>query len=118
MSIPLGGRDERVTRRDAVANALLHRYSPTLFQLDDSARQYRGMSLLELARESLTNAGVNTRGLSRDEEATRSLHSTSDFPEILETATWASVLSVGKPPSISQFGVSAWMTPASQRRQA
>jgi hypothetical protein len=87
VSIPLGGRDERVTRRDAVANALLHRYSPTLFPLDDSARQYRGMSLLELARESLTNAGVNTRGLSRDEVATRSLHSTSDFPEILSAVT-------------------------------
>lgn len=87
VSIPLGGRDERVTRRDAVANALLHRYSPTLFQLDDSARQYRGMSLLELARESLANAGVNTRGLSRDEVATRSLHSTSDFPEILSAVT-------------------------------
>ena len=87
VSIPLGGRDERVTRRDAVASALLHRYSPTLFQLDDSARQYRGMSLLELARESLANAGVNTRGLSRDEVATRSLHSTSDFPEILSAVT-------------------------------
>lgn len=87
VSIPLGGRDERITRRDAVANALLHRYSPTLFQLEDAARQYRGMSLLELARESLTNAGVNTRGLSRDEVATRSLHSTSDFPEILSAVT-------------------------------
>jgi hypothetical protein len=87
VSIPLGGHDERVTRRDAVANALLHRYSPTLFQLDDSARQYRGMSLLELARESLTNAGVKTRGLSRDEVATRALHSTSDFPEILSAVT-------------------------------
>ena len=87
VSIPLGGRDERVTRRDAVANALLHRFSPTLFPLEDAARQYRGMSLLELARESLTNAGVNTRGLSRDEVATRSLHSTSDFPEILAAVT-------------------------------
>ena len=87
VSIPLGGRDERVTRRDAVANALLHRFSPTLFPLEDAARQYRGMSLLELARESLTNAGVNTRGLSRDEVATRSLHSTSDFPEILSAVT-------------------------------
>lgn len=87
VSIPLGGRDERVTRRDAVANALLHRFSPTLFPLEDAARQYRGMSLLELARESLANAGVNTRGLSRDEVATRSLHSTSDFPEILSAVT-------------------------------
>jgi hypothetical protein len=87
VSVPLGGRDERITRRDAVANALLHRYSPTLFPLEDAARQYRGMTLLELARESLTNAGVNTRGLSRDEVATRALHSTSDFPEILSAVT-------------------------------
>ncbi len=85
--VPLGGRDERITRRDAVANALLHRYSPTLFPLEDAARQYRGMTLLELARESLGNAGVNTRGLSRDEVATRALHSTSDFPEILSAVT-------------------------------
>ncbi|MEZ5797421.1 MAG: hypothetical protein R3D63_08125 [Paracoccaceae bacterium] len=70
-----------------MANALLHRYSPTLFQLEDAARQYRGMTLLELARESLGNAGVNTRGLSRDEVATRALHSTSDFPEILSAVT-------------------------------
>jgi len=87
VSVPLGGRDERITRRDAVANALLHRYSPTLFPLEDTARQYRGMTLLELARESLGNAGVNTRGLSRDEVATRALHSTSDFPEILSAVT-------------------------------
>jgi hypothetical protein len=87
VSVPLGGRDERITRREAVANALLHRYSPTLFPLEDAARQYRGMTLLKLARESLGNAGVNTRGLSRDEVATRALHSTSDFPEILSAVT-------------------------------
>ncbi|MBX9926636.1 MAG: HK97 family phage prohead protease [Hyphomicrobiaceae bacterium] len=87
VSVPLGGRDERVTRRDAVANALLHRYSPTLFPLSEPAREYRGMTLLELAREFLANAGVNVRGFSRDEIATRALHSTSDFPEILSAVT-------------------------------
>ncbi|ANK79874.1 MAG: peptidase U37 [Rhizobiales bacterium NRL2] len=87
VSIPLGGRDETVTRREAVANALLHRYSPTLFPLEDAAREYRGMTLLELARESLETAGAGTRGLSRDEVATRALHSTSDFPEILAAVT-------------------------------
>jgi len=87
VSVPLGGQDERVTRRDAAANALLHRYSPTLFQLTDAARQFRGMTLMELARESLGEAGVNTRGMSRDEVATRALHSTSDFPEILSAVT-------------------------------
>jgi hypothetical protein len=87
VSVPLGGQDERVTRRQAVSDALLHRYSPTLFQLTDAARQFRGMTLMELARESLADAGVNTRGMSRDEVATRALHSTSDFPEILAAVT-------------------------------
>ena len=87
VSVPLGGRDERITRRDAVTNALLHRYSPTLFQLSEPAREYRGMTLLELAREFLGSAGVNVRGFSRDEIATRALHSTSDFPEVLSAVT-------------------------------
>jgi len=87
VATPLGGRDERLTRREAVTNALLHRYSPSLFSLDEPARSYRGMTLLELSREFLTSAGVNVRGMSRDEIATRALHSTSDFPEILAAVT-------------------------------
>lgn len=87
VSIRLGGRDERVTRRDAVANALLHRYSPTLFPLSEPAREYRGMTLVEHAREFLSSSGVNVRGMSRDEIATRALHSTSDFPEVLAAVT-------------------------------
>ncbi len=87
VSVPLGGRDERVTRRDAVSNALLHRYSPTLFPLSEPAREYRGMTLVEHAREFLSSSGVNVRGMSRDEIATRALHSTSDFPEVLAAVT-------------------------------
>jgi hypothetical protein len=87
VSIPLGGRDERVTRREAVSNALLHRYSPTLFPLSEPAREYRGMTLVEHAREFLSSSGVNVRGMSRDEIATRALHSTSDFPEVLAAVT-------------------------------
>jgi hypothetical protein len=87
VAVPLGGRDEGVSRREAMAAALLHRYSPTLFPLEEAARQYRGMTLLELGRESLEMAGVKTRGLSRDEVASRALHSTSDFPEILASVT-------------------------------
>ena len=45
------------------------------------------MTLLELGREFLASAGVNVRGMSRDEIATRSLHSTSDFPEVLSAVT-------------------------------
>jgi len=87
VSTPLGGLDERQTRREAVTNALLHRYSPTLFPLNEPARDYRGMTLLELSREFLASSGVNVRGMSRDEIATRALHSTSDFPEILAAVT-------------------------------
>jgi hypothetical protein len=87
VSVPLGGRDERITRRDAVIDSLLHRYSPAEFPLTEPAREYRGMTLLELAREFLTSAGVNVRGMSRDEVATRALHSTSDFPNVLAAVT-------------------------------
>ncbi|MBW7950801.1 MAG: HK97 family phage prohead protease, partial [Pseudorhodoplanes sp.] len=51
VSVPLGGRDERISRRDAVIDSLLHRYSPAEFPLTEPAREYRGMTLLELARE-------------------------------------------------------------------
>ena len=83
VSTPLGGLDEHVTRREAMTGALLHRHDPRTWQLGEAARQYRGMTLLELARECLAHAGVNTRGLSRDEIASRAMHSTSDFPAIL-----------------------------------
>ena len=87
VSVPIGGLDEKVTRREAAVNSLLHRYNPGMFSLSDAARDYRGMSLLELAREFLQASGTNVRGLSRDEIATRALHTTSDFPEILANVT-------------------------------
>lgn len=55
----------------------------------EGAREYRGFTLLDMARESLELQGTRTRGLSREEIAQRALaqrsgyHSTSDFPVIL-----------------------------------
>src|SRR5690606_6678550 len=69
VTVPLGGRDERVTRRDAVANALLHRFDPNRYELTDPAREWRGMSLIEMARALLEGEGTRVRGLSRDELA-------------------------------------------------
>ena len=40
-----------------------------------------------MARDILASEGVRVRGLSRDELATRALHSTSDFPLILSNVT-------------------------------
>lgn len=91
VTVPFGGQEETETRRRLMANAILHRYQPSGHQLEDGARQYRGMSLLDMARDCLEIAGVRTRGLSRLELATAALnmqrvggmHSTSDFPLIL-----------------------------------
>ena len=48
-----------------------------------SAREYRGTSLLDMARESLDMAGINCRGMDKSEVAVRALHSTSDFPLLM-----------------------------------
>ena len=88
VSLPAGGLDATVTRREAIAEAILHRAQPQAFQMTDRAREYRGMRLLDIARDCLEAAGVRTRGMTPNEiahTATRGagLQSTSDFPLIL-----------------------------------
>jgi hypothetical protein len=85
--IRAGGLDEVTTRRAAVESALLHRFDPGRHALSEPAREWRGLSLIEMARSLLEAAGERPRGLSRDEIATRALHSTSDFPAILAAVT-------------------------------
>ncbi|MGV2980671.1 prohead protease/major capsid protein fusion protein [Camelimonas sp. ID_303_24] len=84
------------TLRAAVQNAILHRANPQAVQLDDAARQWRGMRLLEMGRvyhEETT--GERLRDTSSMELAGRLLGlggglsvrsggmSTSDFPILL-----------------------------------
>jgi hypothetical protein len=85
--IRMGGIDAAEMRRAAVETALLHRYDPGRFALSEPAREWRGLSLIEMARAWLDGEGVRVRGLSRDEIATRALHTTSDFPAILAGVT-------------------------------
>lgn len=85
--IRMRGQCEVDTRRAAVEAALLHRHDPGRFELSAAARDWRGLSLIEMARDILASEGVRVRGLSRDELATRALHSTSDFPLILSNVT-------------------------------
>lgn len=85
--IRTGGLDEREVRRGAVETALLHRFDPHRYAMNDTARDWRGYSLIEMARTFLEGEGVRVRGLSRDEIATRALHTTSDFPAILAAVT-------------------------------
>jgi phage major head subunit gpT-like protein len=83
-NVRVGGQDEVQTRRDGMQEALLHRTDGKKFELTEKGREYRHMTLLELARESLEARGVRTRGFSKMELAARALHSTSDFKLVLE----------------------------------
>jgi hypothetical protein len=89
-----GEQDEDQTRGEAIRNVILHRRWPERFELLDAARQYVGLSLLELGRESAQAVGVKTRGMSKMQLATTALtpghgvrsgglHTTSDFVAIL-----------------------------------
>lgn len=76
-------RDERETLRGMMANALLHKERPSQVQLADGARQFMGRSLVELARECVHATG--RRDVFSVTEIVRlALHSSSDFPYILE----------------------------------
>ncbi|KZY30539.1 hypothetical protein A3731_00730 [Roseovarius sp. HI0049] len=51
-------------------------------EISDAARQYTAMTTLDLARDCLTRAGVQTTGMDAASTITRALHATSDFPAI------------------------------------
>jgi hypothetical protein len=66
-----GELDEKETRKAAVETALMHRFDPISHKMTDAAVQWRGMTLLEMARHFMEAEGNKMRGLSRDEIATR-----------------------------------------------
>ncbi len=91
-----GGQDVAVlnAKRSAMQNALLHRCD-TSIKLEDAGREFRGMRLVDMAREFVEMAGGNARGMTPQELARAALgcdrqavraagmHSTSDFPLLL-----------------------------------
>jgi len=74
--------DETETRREMMANAIMHRYDPKT-ELSEGARQYRSLSLLEMTRENMRARGVSDRGLDRMQLAGRAFEGTSDLPNVL-----------------------------------
>lgn len=90
------GQDVTVlnAKRSAMQNALLHRCDATV-KLEDAGREFRGMRLVDMAREFVEMAGGNARGMTPQELARAALgcdrqavraagmHSTSDFPLLL-----------------------------------
>lgn len=81
------GLDAGTKKRMAAENALLHRIYPKKFALDNGAREFRGMTLVEIGRELLAERGIHTRGMDRTEVANaffKRSASTSDFPLLFE----------------------------------
>lgn len=70
-------------QRAAMLNALLHRADPGRNALDERGRDFRGYSLMDLARATLEAGGHSVRGRSPMEIAAMAMASTSDFPLLL-----------------------------------
>lgn len=84
------GEDEKVKRGEAMEIAIEHRVNPTI-TLTDHAKEFRGLTLMELARTCAADSGIETRGLAPHEVAKAAMGlnkrsgslSSSDFPIIL-----------------------------------
>lgn len=75
--------DQRDHFRAGMANAILHRFNPSAHALDERGQKFRGMNLVRMAEESLRANSMNV-GYVPGELAAKALHSTSDFPFVLE----------------------------------
>ncbi len=81
--------ETEIAYRNAATTSIMHRADPGLVEMTDDAREFRGMTLLELARHVLERNGVSTRGMSRMDLARAALQNrtgalgTSDFAAIL-----------------------------------
>lgn len=70
--------DEHETRLRGIENALMHRANPGN-KLDDNGRQFRGMTMLEMAREVVEGLGRSTRGMSKMELAAAAIQMRSGY---------------------------------------
>lgn len=72
--------------RNAIALALLNRIDPQAHALDDNAGEFRGASVLDTAKAFLQSRGESIRGKGKQEIIAMAMHTTSDYPLILQDA--------------------------------
>lgn len=91
------GLDERDKRMEGVSAALMVRAgvaSPEVRAKMDSSNPFRGMRLLDIAKDSLERGGVSTRGMMPMEIVGAAFtQSTSDFPILLENTMYKTLQS-------------------------
>ena len=78
-------RDAGENIKAAIQARIEHRLKPGS-AMPEAARQFRGCNMLDLIRASMEMHGVNPVGRSKSEIVVWALHSTSDFPLLLEGA--------------------------------
>lgn len=71
-----------VARSERMTDAFLTRIDPG-HKPEDSARDFIGLTIPEMARDCLRNAGMSTTAMAPATLVSRALHSTSDFPMIM-----------------------------------
>lgn len=74
--------DETETRRSLMTEAVLYRANPSV-KLSDGARQYAGLSMIDIAKECLDARGVKYRGMDRLQIVSRAFEGNSDLPNVL-----------------------------------
>ncbi|MGZ8246227.1 prohead protease/major capsid protein fusion protein [Methylomagnum sp.] len=77
-------------RTRGMAEALISRYLPVA--PSDFAREFVGLSVIDMAREILSLNGLHTRGMSPARIIERALHTTGDFPHLLGNVANKSLL--------------------------
>ena len=83
------GDDPFVHVRAGISNALLHRVASERHKLEEVGQAYRGMSILDIGKVFLGARGVRVTSMSRSDLVDAmmgrgGMHSTSDFPSLLE----------------------------------
>lgn len=86
-----GAQDAQATFRDGMTIAALHRGNPSAHRLDERGQPYAYLDLNAMARACCDRAGIRVAGMSPDQIAIRAMHSTSDFPKILENVVTKSL---------------------------
>jgi HK97 family phage prohead protease len=81
-------RDATETRRLAMEEAVTRGINPSAMPGDwsEAARSYQGLSLVDLAAERLDVRRVGSTFADREDVLRRAMHTTSDFPILLENA--------------------------------
>lgn len=79
------GMETQIARREAATRVLLNQFDSSKFALKDGDNEMRSHSLLGMARKILALEGVRgAYDMTPKELSERALHSSSDFPKVLE----------------------------------